>query len=170
MVRGAALLAILGGLLALGLTAPLLRPSAPFAEWLDSLGVPAAGARAAAIAVPFGIALFAAWRSLRTAERFRITERGLEVTAPGGAYVLEWENIAEARALAGESLGVRVRSREAVLATHSGTKAHREWLRTLPPFGEWDFLYPRADLGYPAAQVLDWLEARRPKADGSAPS
>ena len=34
----------------------------------------------------------------------------------------------------------------------------REWLRTLEPFGEWDLLYPRSELGRPPEEVRDRIK------------
>lgn len=156
--RAALLLFLLGGGAVAVLERLLLRPQTPLGDAADAAGVPRAVPLAVGLAVVLALALLGLRESLRTAERFRLTPEGLDVEGPFGAYRLGWENIAGVGVTPGGALGVRVRDRERVLATFRGTDRQREWLRTAPPYGEWDFLYPAADLGCPAEQVRGWLE------------
>jgi len=157
--RAALLLALLGGA-AIGLVNwQIVRPRGPLGTAYRATGHHPLLPLMLALPVVFALALVGYRKSVRTAEQFRIMAEGLEVRGFYGRYVLQWSNIAEAATTAGGSLGVRVRSREAVLETHEGTAQQREWLRTLTPFGDWDYSYPRADLGCPADQVLEWMRA-----------
>ena len=108
------------------------------------------------------VLLLTAWASVyasRSAETYRLDERGLAVRGWLGAYCLEWSNVMDVDVTDGGNLGVRVRSRDGVLATHTGTAKQLEWLRTQEPFGEWDYLFTRADLGTSPDKVCGWMRA-----------
>lgn len=165
-VRGAVLLALLGGAAVWGLGRLLFAPRSPFAPLLGGLGVPewvipAAGWTASGLLAVLGLA----W-SLTRATRFTIAREGLAIAGPLGAYLVTWENLAAWEAAPGGALGLRLRDRAALLATHTGAARQREWLRTQEPFGEWDLLFPAAELGVPAQVVVERLTAaaamRRP--------
>jgi hypothetical protein len=167
--RAAAVLAVLGGAVVLALERFLTRPGTPLGEAFGATGIPPLVPALAGFLIVLGLAVTGYWKAVRSAEQFRIAPAGLVVAGSLGEYTLAWENIAEAQATPGDALGIRVKSRDAVLATHQGTEQQREWLRTLEPFGEWDFLYPRADLGHPAETVLPWIQPylrRETEADG----
>ena len=82
------------------------------------------------------------------------------VAGPHGVYTVTWNNLLDAAATPTGALGLNIRSREALLATHVGSQLQREWLRTMPPHGGWDLLFPSADLGRPAAAVAAALKTR----------
>jgi hypothetical protein len=155
--RAAVVLALLGiGAVGAGVRF-LTRPGSPLAAAFAVTGIPPLLLFVAGSAAVIALAAGGFFQAVRAADRFRLTRVGLEVSGRLGAYCLGWDNVAAA----GISLGIRVHSREAVLATHAGTPRQREWLRTMEPFGDWDFLYPRADLGVPPAEVLRWIDAAR---------
>jgi hypothetical protein len=157
--RAALVLTVLGAALLILLERGLLRPGSPLGGALSGAGIEPLYFLLAGIGVVVLIAALGYGKAVRTAERYEITPEGLRVESRSlGTYLLAWDNIREARATATSSLGVKVADREALLATHQGTTQQREWLRTQEPFGEWDFLYPRADLGYPAEAVAEWLK------------
>jgi hypothetical protein len=155
-VRAALWLTLLGSAVVIGLSRYLTRPGSPLASLLG----PAAGwaVPAVGVALVAALAAFGCWQAVRTAQRFHITQAGLEVRGTLGTYVLEWTNIQGAAATATGGLGLRVKSREAVIATHRGTEQQREWLRTAEPYGEWDYFFARAELGYPADRIIGWLQ------------
>lgn len=163
LARGAALLALLGSAAVYGLIRVLARPESPLGALLGGSGIPPGLLAALGIGAVLAVALGGFLKALRTAEVFRLTPRGLLVQGTMGSYLLAWENIRRAEEAAGGALGIQVRDREAVLETHSGSPRQREWLRTMEPFGEWDFLYPRAEIGYPAEQVVEWMRRYLPQ-------
>jgi hypothetical protein len=155
--RGALLLAVLGGAAVWGLGRLLFAPRSPFEPVLRGLGIPEWAIPAAGGAVSLALGLLGLRWSLRGAPRFRVTDQGLDITGPLGSYRVDWANLEQAGEAAGGALGLRLRSREALLATHQGSSRQREWLRTQEPFGDWDLLFPAAELGVPVAQALGWL-------------
>lgn len=161
--RAAVLLALLGGGVVFVLTRMLSREQTPLGDLVHRSGIaPNVYAAAGLLAVGL-VALVGFFRSVRSAPRFRLSPEGLEVRLPSlGRYLLAWENVTAVGLTPGRSLGIRIRDRETLLTTHQGTPAQRELLHTQPPFGEWDFLYTRADLGHPAEEVQGWLEPHLP--------
>jgi hypothetical protein len=129
---------------------------------LKSAGVPAETVFWAGCAAVLLCAVFGCLRSVRTAERYRVAPEGLEVRGSIGTYLLTWRNISEVGVTAG-ALGIRVRDRREVVNSHAGTPRQRHWLETMEPFGEWDYLFPEADLGRPAAVVAGWIEQYGPR-------
>lgn len=156
-VRAALVLAALGGAAVAGVERYLTRPETPLGEAFARTGIPPFLPLAAGLGAVLVFAGMGLWQSLRSVTRFRITESGLRVTGSLGSYTLAWDNLAAAQATRA-GLGLKVADREAVLRTHQGTEQQREWLRTTEPYGEWDFLFPRAELGHPPETVLDWLQ------------
>jgi len=155
--RGAVVLALLGCAAVVGIERLLSRPGFPLAEIVRTTGVGTLLVPVGCVAV-FALAVVGYVRSVHSAGRFTLTERGLLVEGSLGSYLLEWRNIREAGAAPGNALGIIVRDREAVLRTHRGTERQRAWLATQEPFGRWDFLYPRAELGRSGAEVLAWIQ------------
>jgi hypothetical protein len=156
-VRAALVLAALGGGAVVAVERFLTRPGTPLGEAFARTGVPPAVPLIAGVAIVVVFAGMGLRQSHRSITRFRMSEVGLEVTDNLGAYILEWTNIAGAE-VTRAGLGVRVVDREAVLRTHRGTGRQREWLRTMEPYGEWDFLFPQAELGHSPEAVLSWLQ------------
>jgi hypothetical protein len=156
--RAAILLALLGGAAVAGVERFLTRPHTPIGDAFLATGIPPWLPLVLGLGIVLALAVFGYWRSVRSAEQFRLTSEGLQVDGPLGCYVLEWRNIREAEVTPTGSLGIRVADRDAVLQTHQGTEQQREWLRTMEPYNGWDFLYPQADLGYPPETVLSWLQ------------
>jgi len=156
--RAALVLALLGSAAVLGLFRALVRPHTPLGDVFLAAGIPPMLLPLAGLAGVVGVAAAGYHRAVRTAERFRIGRAGLEVRSPlYGEYVFAWENVARAELTPGGSLGLNVRDREGLLETHRGSERQRELLRTVEPFGEWDFLFHRAELGFPAETVLAWM-------------
>jgi hypothetical protein len=154
-LRAALVFAVLGCGLVLGVVRLITRPQSPLGVLLG--GVPPAILDGAGIALVAAFAVGGYFKALRSADIFLVTPEGLRVRGALGSYLLAWDNVREAGAAAGGALGIGVRDREAVLRTHEGTPRQREWIRTMEPFGEWDYLYPRADLGVPVEEILGWL-------------
>lgn len=155
--RGALILALLGCGAILSVERYLVRPHTPVGEAFRATGISPVVPLAVGIGSVLAIAVGAAWTSVRTAPRFRISEQGFEVEGSLGRYRLDWANVEEVGVAPAGALGFRVVDREAMLATHQGTEHQREWLRTMEPYGEWDLLFQRAELGHPAARVLEWI-------------
>jgi hypothetical protein len=155
--RAAFLLALLGWGAVWYLDRLLTRKGTPVGEVLLRFGFPPGVTSVVGGVCVAAIAAYGFWKSVRSTDRFRIAEDGLHVTGSLGQYVLEWPNLKELGVTAGGSLGVRVRDRGALLATHKGSAEQRHWLETMPPFGEWDLVFPRADLGVSPETVLGWL-------------
>jgi hypothetical protein len=142
------------------LTRLLTREQTPLGDMVRRSGIAADTYAAMGYAVVGVLALVGFVRSVRSAPRFRLSAAGLEVRLPSlGRYLLEWENIVAVGITPGRSLGLRVKDREALLATHHGTAVQRELLATQAPFGEWDFLFTRAEMGHPVTEVEGWLRA-----------
>lgn len=157
--RAAFLLALLGCGAVAGVERALTRSRTPLGDAFQATGIPPVLPLALGVGAVLFLAVTGYWKSVASAERFRLTPTGFEVSSPLlGEYALEWKNVREAGLTAGRSLGISVESRERVLETHRGTERQRELLRTMAPFGAWDFLYPRADLGHRAEEVLGWME------------
>lgn len=161
-LRGALWLALLGSGVMLGLDRVFTREGSPIGEALRRAGVPAVVPLLIGIGCVMSIAAYGYARSTRRPARFAITDAGLEVENHLGWFCLEWSNIRDIGVARGDALGIRVVDQTKVLASHRGTPAQREWLRTQEPFGEWDFLFDRADLGHPAATVRAWLAGHLP--------
>jgi hypothetical protein len=159
--RGALILALLGCGAILSVERYLIRQNTPIGELFHATGLPPAAPLILGVGSVLAIALGATWTSVRTAPRFRITEQGLEIEGSLGHYRLAWDNVRAVGTSPSGALGLRVEDRDAVLATHQGTTQQREWLRTMEPYGEWDFLFQRAELGRPAAEVLEWIREVR---------
>lgn len=158
--RSAVVLAGLGLAAVWGVGRLFLRLDSPLSAPLIALGLSPLAVPVAGTLVVLALAVSGYRKALQSRPQFRLTAPGLEVTDAVGRYLLAWDNIAGCGEAAGGALGIRVRDREAVVATHAGTERQREWLRTLPPYGEWDFLYPRSDLGRPVGEILEWLRAQ----------
>lgn len=155
--RGAFILTLLGCGAIAAVDRLLNRPDTPLGELYRSTGIPAHLPLLLGMACVIVIAGGAAWTSVCVAPRFRITENGFDVENALGHYRFDWENVAELGVTPSRALGLRIEDREALLATHKGSAKQRAWLRTMEPYGEWDFLFHRSELGYPAAQVLEWI-------------
>ncbi len=159
--RGALILAVLGGAVAWMIGASLARPTSPVGSLLQSWGLPPASLPAFAVLLALVLAMVAYATTNANRRFYRFTADGLEVTESLGTYVLGWDNMKQTGEAVGGGLGVRVHDRGRVLESHLGTPQQREWLRTMEPYGEWDFLYPKEDLGIPVAEVLRRLQGWR---------
>jgi hypothetical protein len=166
--RGAAVLTLLGCSAVLALYRLFLRRGTPAGDLLAATGLPPEVILLVGVPPVLGLAWYGYVRSMRTAERYRITAEGLMVTGSLGRYTLAWEDIEHAEVSPSGALGIRIHDREALLATHEGTPKQREWLRTQEPFGDWDFLFHRADLGCNAQTVLDEIHLHLPPRDAPA--
>lgn len=162
--RAALILALLGCGAIVAVVRLLTRPATPIGIVFKATGIPPQLILGAGCAAVLALAAAGYVISMRAADRFALTPEGLDVNGRLGFYTLAWRNIARVATTPTGALGISIKDREAVLETHRGTPQQREWLRTMEPFGEWDFLYPRADLGCPAEQVVGWVE---PHLDGS---
>ena len=157
--RAAAILALLGGAAVVGVGRFLTAPRGPLGPAYAATGLPewlVPGIGAACVAL---LAVLGLFRSLREAPRFEIGPEGFSVSGTYGSYQVRWENLAAAEATGTGALGLRLRDREALLATHTGTPQQREWLATLEPIGGWDLLFPAADLGRDPETVRREMEA-----------
>lgn len=159
--RGALILALLGCGAILSVERYLTRPNTPIGEAFRATGLHPAVPLVLGLGSVIAIAVGATWTSVRSAPRFRITKQGFEVEGSLGRYCLTWDNVREVGVSPSGSLGLSVTDRSTVLATHQGTPQQRDWLRTMEPYGEWDFLFHRAELGRPAAEVLEWIREVR---------
>jgi hypothetical protein len=151
--RGALVLCVLGSAAVWGLHRLLTRPDTPAGGLFRATGVPEWLLLYGGLACVAGCALYGYARSVRNAPRFRLTAEGLTVTSTLGTYTLQRDNLRRVGVTPSGALGISVRDRAQVLATHRGTEQQREWLRTAAPYGEWDFLFDRAELGVPAETV-----------------
>jgi hypothetical protein len=156
-VRGATILSLLGCGAIISLQRYLVRPNTPIGEAFHAAKIPPQLPLVLGIGCVIAIAMGATWTSIRTAPRFRITEEGLDVRSALGSYRFDWDNVHEVGVTSTGALGLRIEDRDALVATHQGTAQQREWLRTTEPYGEWDFLFQRAELGHRAAYVLEWI-------------
>lgn len=156
-VRGATLLTLLGWGVLASLDRLLNRPNTLVGDLFRSSGMSPHLPLLLGMACVAAIAASAAWTSVRAAPRFRITERGFDVESALGRYHFDWDNVREVGVASSGALGFQIEDRDALLATHEGSAQQREWLRTMEPYGEWDFLFQRAELGYRAAYVLEWI-------------
>lgn len=158
-LRGALLFVAVGMAVVVSLSRFVAQPYTPLGAAYRTTGLPQHLPLMAGGAV---VLLLTAWASVhasRSAETYQLDERGLAVRGWLGAYCLEWSNVTDVGVTDGGNLGVRVRSREEVIATHSGTARQQEWLRTQEPFGEWDYLFTRSDLGASPEKVCGWMRA-----------
>lgn len=158
--RAAVILALLGGAAVLVVNALLTSPRGPLGAVYTSTGLPEWLLTALGGAAVLFIAVAGYGRSVREAPHFEIRREGLHVSSAGmGAFTLEWKNIAEFGATPA-GLGVKIKDRETLVRTHQGTPEQRQWLRTVEPFGQWDLLFPAADLGHSPFVVSKWLEEK----------
>ena len=160
--RAALLLALLGWGAVWYLGRLLTRKGTPVGEVLLRFGFPPGITSALGGASVPAIAACGFWKSVRSTDRFRIAHDEHQETRSQNEYLLEWPNLKQIGVTAGGSLGVRIRDRGALLATHRGSAQQRHWLETMPPFGEWDLVYPRADLGVSPETVLGWVKSYLP--------
>jgi hypothetical protein len=107
------------------------------------------------------IALIGFFQAVIRAPRLEVGPDGLCVVGQLGSYRLSWPNIREAAVTRSGALGLRLARREEMLETHEGTTQQREWLRTMEPFGEWDLVFNRAELGRPPGEAVDLLQRYR---------
>ncbi|MFN3649718.1 MAG: hypothetical protein ACK47B_09050 [Armatimonadota bacterium] len=159
--RGALVLAALGIAAAAALARLIVRPGTPLGSAYALTGLPETLPLAAGSVLVLALAAFGYARARRTAERFTVLPEGLRVDGSAGSYLLAWENVREAAITPTGALAFKVGSREAVAATHQGPPERRRWLAEGLPYGEWDYLFPRAELGVPADEALAWIEAAR---------
>jgi hypothetical protein len=165
--RSAAIVALMG-LAGLGAVARVAaREGTPLHTFLSALGLSAMSLFVVGAVLLLGVAVVGARKALATATQFSITEDGLRILGPAGLYRLAWDNIEQMGTLFERDLGIAVRNRGAVLASHEGTVEQRErFERQLgdEPYQGWDFHYFRHELGMPVDRVLFLLEqARDPK-------
>jgi hypothetical protein len=168
MARAALWLVLLGSAAVVGVVRLLTNPTGLLGRAYASTGLPPWPAYAIGVGIVLALALYGYLRAVRDADRFRVTRDGLEVRGPLGFYRVPWADVAEVSVTAAGALGLKLRSREAMLSSHDGTERQQEWLRTMEPFGDWDLMYPASELGVPAADVLGWINESCP-ADGSSP-
>jgi hypothetical protein len=155
--RGSFILSLLGCGVMAAVDRYLNRPNTPLGELYRTTGIPAHLPLLLGMACVIAIAVGAAWTSVRVAPRFRITDDGFDVESALGRYRFDWENVVELGVTRSRALGLRIEDRDALLVTHEGSPKQREWLRTMEPYGEWDFIFHRSELGYPSALVLEWI-------------
>ncbi len=170
LVRAALLLTAIGLAVMDRLLLLLTRPGSIPAEMLKSAGISLAPFRALALLLVAGAGAYLCVRGLRRAAKYRFSETGFQVRDGLGEYEIAWQNLEAAGTTAARSLGLRVRDREALRATHRGSGRQSEWFRTMQRFGEWDLLYPEAELGRPANELLAEIQIRTglaPEADSS---
>src|SRR5947207_13107202 len=116
--RAAALLALLG-VGAIGVVARyLFRSTSPLGAAFAAGGISPTLILGVGGAAVLALAAAGYVRAVRTAEEFRITPEGFEVRSRLGQYVLRWENIESAEATCTDGLGVRLKSRAALLGSH----------------------------------------------------
>jgi hypothetical protein len=72
--------------------------------------------------------------------------------------VATWCKCAGAASAPGGALGLALADRADLLRAHRGTGSQRHLLQTTEPFGEWDLLFHRAELGHRPETVLTWLQ------------
>ncbi len=165
--RGALLLALLGTAAVVMLDRSLTRPGTVAGEALRNSGIPDWVPTLLGVG---GVAVLAGWgfiQSLRARACFSISPTGWKINGPGGAYLLDWKNVTAVEATTTGAIGFRVSDRAAVIASHRGTEQHRAWLATQEPYGEWDYLFTRAELGTDASEVMDAIETVRGR-DGAS--
>ncbi|HTE18598.1 MAG TPA: PH domain-containing protein, partial [Armatimonadota bacterium] len=167
--RAAVVLFLIGSGVVLLIESRLTREGTPLGEALRRAGISPLVPLVFGIGSVAALALYGYVAAVRGAQRFHVSPEGLRVEGGLGEYTLEWANVRGVEATRGNALGIRVRSRERVVGTHRGTEKQREWLRTMEPYGEWDFLYPRAELGVPPEQVLEWVSPYL-QSDGESPA
>lgn len=155
--RAAILLALLGSAAVGGVTRYLTAPTGPLGRTYLATGLPEWLPLTLGIGCVLLLAAFGCVKSVREAPRFEVLPEGLRITGSLGIYVVRWDNVAALEATETGSLGISLKDRHALLATHQGTEQQREWLRTQKPFGPWDLLFPQADLGRSAAEAVEWL-------------
>ena len=158
--RGAALLALLGCGAIVSVERYLLRRHTPIGELFFASGIPPLLPLAIGIACVLACAIYGYARAVRTAPRFALTDEGLVIEGALGLYVLEWDNLREVGVTKTGSLGLQVVDRERVTTTHQGTPQQRHWLETAAPYGDWDYLFERSELGHPSTAVAGWLNER----------
>lgn len=152
--RGAVLFGLLGSLLAAGLARMVTRPGSPLGMLWEATGSPVWLAYLLGCGLAWGVAGFGFARAVIQRPRFTVSKEGFAVSGTLGHYRIDWDNVREAGVTRTGALGLKLRDREALLATHRGTERQREWLRTMESFGEWDLVYQPAELGAPGHRVL----------------
>lgn len=155
-------LAVLGSLAVLAVLRLAFREGTPLAGILSSFGLEYRLAAAVGVALVIAIAGVGFVRALRQAESIRLTDDGIAIRSPHlGEYVIQYGNLERAGVAPGDALGLKVRSRDELLAGHRGTERQRRHLATMEPFGEWDLLVGRYSLAVPAAELAAILERGR---------
>lgn len=160
LIRAAVLLTAIGLAVMDRLLLLLTRPGSIPAEMLKSAGISLAPFRGLALLLVVGAGAYLCVRGLRRAAKYRFSESGFQVQDGLGEYEITWKNLEAVGVTAAKSLGLRVRSHESLCATHRGSARQGEWFRTMQRFGEWDLLYPEAELGRPANELLAEIQIR----------
>jgi hypothetical protein len=156
--RAAVLLGLLFSLLIYGLVRLITKTGTPLGTVVAGGGFPVPLVYALALGAVWAIALVGFFQAATRAPRLEVRPDGLRVVGQLGSYRLSWPNIREAAVTRSGALGLRLARREEMLETHEGTPQQREWLRTMEPFGEWDLVFNRAELGRPASEASELLQ------------
>lgn len=143
------------------------REGSPLHAFVSGIGISQTVLFVAGTLLVLTLALIGARKALWLATQFTVTAEGLFVHGQAGLYLLAWENIERLGTLFEHDLGIAVRDRRAVLASHEGTAEQRERFERLmreEPYQGWDFHYFRHELGMPVDRVLFLLkQARNPR-------
>lgn len=155
--RGAVVLALLGIGAVAGVSFLLVSPRGVLGNAYLATGLPPWLPLALGVAVVFFLAGLGFLKAVARAPRLEISRDGILITGSLGRYRVDWDNVRDAGVTRSGALGLKLERREALLGTHLGTEQQREWLRTMEPFGEWDLVFPEAELGTRAETVLQAL-------------
>lgn len=156
--RAAALLGLLFSALIYGLVRLLTKTGTPLGTLVAGSGFPVPLVYALALGVVWVVALIGFFQAVTRAPRLEIRPDGLRVVGQLGSYRLSWPNIREAAVTRSGALGLRLTRRDEMVETHEGTPQQREWLRTMEPFGDWDLVFNRAELGRAPAEAVEVLQ------------
>jgi hypothetical protein len=156
--RAAALLGVLFSVLTYGLVRLLMKTGTPLGTLVAGSGFPVPLVYALGLGAVWAVALIGFLQAVTRAPRLEVTPNGLRVVGQLGSYRLSWTNIREAAVTRSGALGLRLGSREEMVETHQGTPQQREWLRTMEPFGDWDLVFNRAELGRAPAEAVELLQ------------
>jgi hypothetical protein len=158
IVRSALVLfvvATIGGMVLVALQRA--RPSA-LGQWLGARSV---GPVPLLLVVVEGLALLvvavAVWSAWQRRDYIVLRDDGIEFHNYLGVFLVAWENVARLELASAGYVGIQLRDRTRLVATHKGTAEQQERLATLEPISAYDLILHPEQLPCGVEQFVAWV-------------